>query len=144
MAAEIDVLHGDHTTGLELVVKPNQSSPGINKVGKNKANIDQVVSVIRLRVRRHIFRPEMDVLNSESLRFLLGEHDFRTIEVDASNMSLRHHAAQRNADITTTTSHVEALRVLRERDTSQEIQRRWRHDAGKDSQSFSAFNSTSN
>ena len=144
MTAEIDVLHGKHAPGLELVVKPGQSRARITKVGQNKPDIDQIISVIRLWAGRDILGPEMDILESKGLRFFLGEQYLCRIEVDPGHMSLRHHAAQRNGDVPPTTAHVQASRVRGKRERLQERQRGGPHNARKKSQPLSAFKSTLN
>ena len=118
MTAEIDVLHGDYATRLELVVKSPQSCLGIPKVSKNKAYIDEIIPVIRLRASRDILHLEVNIPNSQALRFLLGEQDLRTIKVDADHMPLWYHAAEYNSDVTTTTPHIQASCVRGKRNTS--------------------------
>ena len=144
MTAEIYVLHSEYTARLELVEKSAQSCPRITKVGKNKADIYEIIPIIRLRAGCNILRPEVNILNPKALRFLLGEQDLRTIEVDARHMPTRHHAAERYSDVTTTTAHIEASCIRGKRKAFQKLKRGWRHDAGKNSQPLSTFNSTPN
>ena len=93
MTPEVDVLYGQYAARLELAVESNKSRSGITKVGKNKADIDEIITVICQRGSRYVLHPKVYILNSDALRFLLSEQDLRTIKVDAGNMPLRHHAA---------------------------------------------------
>ena len=108
MTPEVDVLYGQYAARLELAVESKKSRPGITKVGKNKADIDEIIPVIRRRGSRDILHPEVYILNSDALCFLLSEQDLRTIKVDACNMPLWHHAAEREGYVSTTTSHIQA------------------------------------
>ena len=125
MTAEIDVLHSEHAARLELVKKSAQSCVGITQVGKNKADVYEIIPIIRLRANRDILRSEVNILNSKALRFLSGEQYLRTIEVDAGHMATRYHSAERYSHVTTTTPNIEASCIRGKRKAFQKLKRGW-------------------
>ena len=125
MTAEIYVLHSDYAARLELVKKSAQSCVGITQVGKNKADVYEIIPIIRLRANRDILRSEVNILDPKAFRFLLGERDLRTIEVDACHMATRHHVAERYSHVTTTTPNIEASCIRGKRKAFQKLKRGW-------------------
>ena len=63
MTVKIDVFHGECAAWFELVEKSAQSRAGITKVGKNKADINEIIPVIRLWLSCDILRPEVNIRN---------------------------------------------------------------------------------
>ena len=123
MTAEIYVLHSKYSAWPELVKKSVQGCSRITKVGKNKADVYEIIPIIRLRANRDILRSEVNILDPKAFRFLLGERDLRTIEVDACHMATRHHAAERYSHVTTTTSNIEATCIRGKRKAIQKLTR---------------------
>ncbi len=123
MTVKIDVFHGECAARFELVEKSAQSCTGITKVGKDKANINEIIPVIRLWLSCDILRPEVNVGNSEALRFLLGKRDLGAIEVNTRHMPPWHNAAERQSYVTTATSHIQASRIRRKRKAFEECER---------------------
>ena len=144
MTTEIDIFHREYAARRELIKKSAQSCPGITKMSKNKADINEVVPVIRLRADCDVLHPEVDILNTEALRLVLGNCDLRSIEVYTGYMPLWHHAADRYGDVTTATSHIKASRIRLKRKSFQKCKRGWPHDAGENPQSLPTFNSALN
>ena len=123
MTVKIDVFHGECAAWFELVEKSAQSRAGITKVGKNKADINEIIPVIRLWLSCDILRPEVNIRNPEALRFLLGKQDLGAIEVNTRHMPPWHNAAERQSYVTTATSHIQASRIRRKRKAFQECER---------------------
>ena len=125
MTAEIYVLHSKYSAWPELVKKSVQGCSRITKVGKNKADVYEIIPIIRLRANRDILRSEVNILNSKALRFLSGEQYLRTIEVDAGHMPTRYHSAERYSHVTTTTPNIEASCIRGKRKAFQKLKRGW-------------------